>query len=298
MTRSIKILDGKTITHRYVRADDLPDEVPVADIASGALLDYLPVPGKDLGSDYPTPGSVTIAVTSAGRPTIQAAKSWLNLQYVHRADDLIKWVIVPNGPYMDQGRNRTAWQSLALYDTEWVMTLDDDIEFSPQDLTDIIDWATRHGRHVVGGIYASPHDGINYAVAYRHDDDNLAPDGQPDGYIDLTVAEIDAMDPDDPTTCTVAAVGTGFLLVHRAVLELMRFVYAPPQPWYAELTVPMPDPRDEMEELLGTHLGEDLTFCRRLWAIGVPVHVHPAIRFVHYKTLGIQIPDHPSRRVE
>jgi hypothetical protein len=293
MTRSLKLLDGAAITHRYIQPDDMPDEVSMTDVAAGALLDLLPIPGK-MTDATPAPGSVTMCVTSAGRPTVQSAKSWLTYQLALPADP---WVIIPNGPYMDQGRNRTTFAALASTQTEWLLSIDDDVEFTPYDVADLIAWATSHNIHVAGGIYPSPHDGKNFAVAYRHDPTSLGPDGLPDGYIDLTVEEIDAMDPNDPATCTVAAVGPGFLLVHRAVYELMRFVYAPPQPWFAELTVPMPDPRDEMEATIGTHLGEDLTFCRRLWAIGIPVHVHPAIRLVHYKTLGVAIPPHPSRRV-
>src|SRR5690606_12521672 len=103
--------------------------------------------------------------------------------------------------------------------------------------------------------------GRNFAIAYRHDTDTN------DSYIDLTIDEIDAMDPANPATCQVAAVGTGFLLIHRSVLEMMRWFYAAPQPWFAELTVPMRDASTSRDRILGTHLGEDLTFCRRLWAL-------------------------------
>ena len=286
-----RLLDGAAIEHAFIFPEDLPDpeSTTVEQIADGALLPYLPAPGQR------DPSDVTLCITSAGAPMVEHMASCLNLERAAADRHDIEWTIVPNGPYMDQGRNKTVFNALAYKNTEWVMTLDDDVAFRPADIYDLIDWAIEHRLHAVGGIYASPRDGQNFAVAYRHDLDSLGIDGKPDGYIDLTVDEIDAMDPDDPTTCQVAAVGTGFLLIHRSVLELMRFIYNPPQPWFAELTVPMPDPRDEMDANLGTHMGEDLTFCRRLWAIGVPVHVAPHIRLTHFKKVGITIPPHPSR---
>lgn len=287
MTRSLRLLDGKTITHSFIQSDDLPEQVTPEQIESGLIHALLPSPGQR------DPSTVTICITSGGRPVTEFLSSCIALEHSAREFDDIGWTVVPNGPYMDQGRNKTIFRALASTDSEWLMTLDDDLGFTPADVRALVKYAIDHGLHVVGGIYGSPHNGRTYAVAYRHDDTNLAPDGKPDGYIDLTIDEIDAMDPDDPSTCQVAAVGTGFLLIHRSVLEMMRYIYAPPQPWFAELTVPMPDPRDEYEETIGTHLGEDLTFCRRLWAIGIPVHVAPHIRLVHYKTLGITLPPHP-----
>lgn len=288
MTRSLKLLEGRNISHRFVTGDDLPEQLTAEQIQAGALLPFLPAPGQDAES------TVTVCLTSGGRPVVEFLVSCLNVERT-RGPRRVEWVVIPNGPYMDQGRNRTAYTAMVAHDSEWLLTLDDDLQFTPDHIENLIQWAVEHRIHVAGGVYGSPHDGKTYAVAYRHDTnpDNLAPDGQPDGYIDLTVDEIDAMDPDDPSTCQVAAVGTGFLLVHRSVMEVMRFIYAPPQPWFAELTVPMPDPRDEMSETIGTHLGEDLTFCRRLWSIGIPVHLAPHIRLTHYKTLGITLPPHP-----
>lgn len=268
------------IERRFIHGDDLPDTIPVEQIAG-----FLPAPGQD------DPPSVAIHYVSAGQPMFENVQSLLGLSTDKRLRAHV--IGVTSGPYMDQGRNRATFNCLSLTADEWMLCLDDDVA-KPASMADdilaLVDFAVRHRAHVVGGCYASPHDGRNFVVAYRHPD---GPDGAVDldSYRDLTVEEVDAMNPDDPTSCHIAAVGTGFLLVHRSILELMMHVYSAPQPWFAELTV---NDAGDTNSGLGTHLGEDLTFCRRLWAMGIPVHLHPVVRLTHFKKVGITLPPHPS----
>lgn len=266
---------------RFVTADTLPDELDTS--LTTALL---PAPGQD------SPPTVGIHYVTAGQPEYENVQSLLMLATSH--DLRMQFVGVPNGPYMDQGRNRATFNFLSLTDCEWMLCLDDDVADGamPARILDLIDFGVRHRAHVIGGCYASPRDGTNYVVAYHHpprpdDADSL----DLNSYIDLTVAQVDAMSPDDPESCRVAAIGTGFLLIHRSVLELMTYVYPPPQPWFAQINATS----GLDDDALGTHLGEDLTFCRRLIGMGVPVHLHPAVRLTHFKKLGITLPPHPSR---
>lgn len=273
------LMSDVDVRRRFIHFDDLPETLDT-DLTTGLL----PAPGQD---DPPT---VAIHYVTAGQPQYENVQSLLALAADRRIS--MQFVGVPNGPYMDQGRNRATFNTLALTDCEWMLCLDDDVANPAtfaDDILALVDFGVRHRAHVIGGCYASPRDGVNYIVAYRHPD---TPDG-PDlnSYIDLTVPQVDAMDPDDPASCQVAAIGTGFLLVHRAVLELMPYVYPTPQPWFAQVTAAS----GLEDDALGTHLGEDLTFCRRLIAMGVPVHLHPAVRLIHFKKLGITLPPHPSR---
>lgn len=228
---------------------------------------------------------LTICIVSSGSPALEAAKSWMQLA----KHENVRWVVMPNGPYMDAGRNRAYFEGLSQTESEWFLTLDDDLEFDPDDLYNLIEWCEFHSLHVAGGMYVSPRETGDYTVAYRHDETG-------DNYIDLSIDEVDAMDPLHPHTCHVAAIGTGFLLVHRSVLERMTFFYNSPQPWFAELTVQTPHPDNPRDLTLGTHLGEDLTFCRRLWALDIPVHIAPHIRLTHYKRVGFRPPSHPHTR--
>jgi hypothetical protein len=184
---------------------------------------------------------------------------------------------------MDMGRNEL---TIEFYRNpglgEWLVFVDDDVAgWGYADLLDL----TQHGHHIVGGAYSSPHDGKQFIVAY---DWGPGIHG-PMTLVDLTVDDLDAM-PDRPTP--VAAIGTGFLAIHRSVIEAFPHYYDPPQPWFAELTLLPPDIADVTA---GIHLGEDMTFCLRANALGVPVHIHPGVRLIHYKKLGITLPPHPDR---
>lgn len=284
MTRhSHMLMSDVNARRRFITIDDLPDGGLDTSLTTGLL----PAPGQD---DPPT---VAIHYVTAGQPEYENVQSLLALSMDRRIR--MQFVGVPNGPYMDQGRNRATFNSLALTDCEWMLCLDDDVA-NPASMADdilaLVDFGVRHRAHVIGGCYASPRDGVNYIVAYEHPPHPDDPDRLDlNSYVDLSVEQVDAMDPDDPTSCSVAAIGTGFLLVHRSVLELMTYVYAPPQPWFAQINAAS----GVEDDTLGTHLGEDLTFCRRVIAMGVPVHLHPAVRLIHFKKLGITLPPHPSR---
>jgi GT2 family glycosyltransferase len=71
----------------------------------------------------------------------------------------------------------------------------------------------------------------------------------------------------------VTATGAAALLIHRAALEAVaKHAGDVAAPWFRESPV-------------GRALvGEDLTFCLRLGAAGIPVHVHTGARAGHMKT--------------
>jgi len=227
---------------------------------------------------------VALMCVSHGQLQLETVKSLLVTQTSPLVESAI--VLMPNGPYMDQGRNRAVEQfyinpDLALYD--WLLFIDSDVEFTPQDVVAVT--STPHA--IVGGAYTSYHNGQQFVVAY-----NFGPGIHgPNTLLDLTVPELDAM---PPTPTPIDAIGTGFLAIHRTAINRFTEFYESPQPWFAELTV-APDPSDESSShLTGIHLGEDLTFCLRANAINIPVHIHPLVRLHHFKTIGIVMQPHPS----
>jgi hypothetical protein len=79
--------------------------------------------------------------------------------------------------------------------------------------------------------------------------------------------------PDDQLV-RVSATGTGFLLIHRTVLEKVRDTSKDiAAPWFREM--PVGEPLSLM--------GEDMTFCLRAGAAGIPVHVHTGVQVGHMK---------------
>lgn len=70
----------------------------------------------------------------------------------------------------------------------------------------------------------------------------------------------------------VSATGAAFLLIHRDVLGK---VFAEYGTWFDRL------------QLGGDLLGEDLSFCRRLNELDIPIHVHTGVRTSHYKPVWV-----------
>jgi hypothetical protein len=244
--------------------------------------------------EFHNPGMphVVIGIVTAGVIQVETVKSLLAL---NAASDRINATIVllPNGPYMDAGRNRMMAQwftNPALATAERMIFVDSDVVFTVDDVCAIA--YSEH--HIIGGAYASPHNGKNFVVAYRYDrpDDEPGTGGITDILRDLEVDELDAMSGPSP----VDAIGTGFLGISRAAAIRFTHYYESPEPWFAELSVNRPNTDEAVEAITGVHLGEDITFCLRAWAIGIPVHIDPTVRLIHFKTLGVQMPPHPSQR--
>jgi len=90
----------------------------------------------------------------------------------------------------------------------------------------------------------------------------------------------------------IDAAGAGFLLIHRDLITNMpnffQFTYLderadPP----ATVTVPSPSPWFDEVTYRGATLGEDMTFCMRVRALGGDVTVHPNVQLVHHKMCAI-----------
>src|SRR5262249_53581093 len=74
----------------------------------------------------------------------------------------------------------------------------------------------------------------------------------------------------------VSATGAACLLIHRdALLAVEKHAGDVAAPWFRETAL-----RDAPLALMG----EDLTFCLRCAAAGIPVHVHTGVRVGHMKT--------------
>lgn len=88
----------------------------------------------------------------------------------------------------------------------------------------------------------------------------------------------------------VDCAGAGFLLIHRDIftnfLNFFTFTYLDDT---TNQTVTVPSPSPWFDEVLyrGATLGEDVTFCMRVRALGGDITVHPGIHVTHHKTMAI-----------
>ncbi len=189
------------------------------------------------------------------------------------------------GPYLDDERNRCVEWFLNHTTSDRLLFIDSDTGFKPEDAFNLIALAEDRDLWLVGGVYMNawssfPGDdaGQNTGpVAYRWEQN--FPEA-PDLFAKIPWKEVDAH-PDE--VMEVDAIGTGFLSIHRNLLNKVGTRYGRPTPWFAEVN------------LHGVHLGEDMTFCQRAALEGHPPMLATRILVDHYKTCMIRpIPTEPT----
>ena len=73
----------------------------------------------------------------------------------------------------------------------------------------------------------------------------------------------------------VAATGSAFVLIHRSAFERVAEQYG--RSWYSPV----------FNESANMWISEDLSFCTRLGALDIPVHVHTGVKTTHLKPLWL-----------
>lgn len=166
-----------------------------------------------------------------------------------------------SGPFMAHARNELARLFLAS-EAEWLFTVDADMVFTRQTIPALLSWAHRETRPVVAALcYTLTPDGRRTAVAYRADKDDQG----------LIFASLSADDLPADDLVKVDGTGPACMLIHRDVFERLDAAAEAPGLWYAEQVID------------GRCFGEDLSFCLRLRAAGIPVHICTAVQVGHIK---------------
>lgn len=164
-----------------------------------------------------------------------------------------------SGPRIAAARNDVVRHFLG-FRSDWLLMIDSDMVFTPEDVYDLVETADAELRPIVGGLcFGGGKSGMMFPTLYR-----LVDEENP-------VQIIKDYPPD--RLCEVDATGAAFLLVHRSVLEKMHQTYGEPIPWFAEGTL-----------YKGYQFGEDWAFCMRAKQLGYPIYVHTGIRIGHMKS--------------
>ena len=79
-------------------------------------------------------------------------------------------------------------------------------------------------------------------------------------------------------------IGSACVLIHRSVFEKVKAKYG--EHWYDRATNPS----------TGDLISEDLSFCARLMALEIPVHVHTGVPTTHQKTIWLSEEDYWQQR--
>lgn len=189
--------------------------------------------------------------------------------------------IVPRGKEMRQLSSRTSIASsrnkmaAGMLDTdcEWLFFIDVDMGFGPDTVERLIKSADPQLRPVMGGLC--------FAMKRTRTADFWAERVriQPTVYEYLELSDEVGFRPigdySRDQVIQVAGTGAACLLIHRSALEAVRDRYG--NDWFSPLTHPTGDkgkPRT---------FSEDLSFCVRLAACGIPVHVDTSVKTTHDK---------------
>jgi GT2 family glycosyltransferase len=170
-----------------------------------------------------------------------------------------------SGPNISTARNKLVDDFLTRQRAPWLLMVDTDMVFAPDALTRLVKAASKQHAPITGALCYSQNDGAAdpYPVMYEL----VQEPGKPMAFARP------ASWPED-SLVRVSATGAAFLLLHREALEAVRDGKDPAAPWFRETAIP------------GAPLalmGEDMTFCLRAAAAGIPVHVHTGVQVGHIK---------------
>jgi GT2 family glycosyltransferase len=163
-----------------------------------------------------------------------------------------------SGANITNARNEIATAFLDRHDADWLWFVDTDMTFEPDVLDRLVDAAHPQDRPILGALCFSLQDGYRAAPTLY----TIRPDGK---------AGRTFYYPKD--TLVRSMTGTGCLLIHRTALETIR----------ASGRFPTAYPFFQECAFGDLPVGEDLTFCIRAEAIGIPVHVDTSIKCGHEK---------------
>lgn len=190
--------------------------------------------------------------------------------------------IVPNGRELRQfcasggiaaGRNNITQKFLDTTECEWLWFIDSDMGFGPTTVDDLIESADPAEAPVVGGLcFSLKQEGHGPFHSVVCDEFPTIYDwcetDKRVGFVARLNYERDAM-----VSCD--ATGGACLLIHRSALERLRERFG--DHWFTQV----PHPKAEHEQL-----SEDLSFCLRLAACGLPLWINTAVKTVHHKGQG------------
>jgi hypothetical protein len=219
---------------------------------------------------------VVIAFPHSGSISTELALSFIDIarERKHRIDSIIG---VGNISLLTRSRNLIVKHFLDDTKAQWLLMVDSDEELSLPVFDLLCATANETERPFVAGlVFAAFYEGTQLRpvpVIYRNTEDRGL---QPwDDYPHDQVVEIDAS-------------GTGCIMIHRSVLVKMRETALPNQGtewcWFQDGAI------------AGRWFSEDLLFCRRVAALGFPMHAHTGAILPHKKTFWLDQSHHNDWR--
>lgn len=181
-----------------------------------------------------------------------------------------------------ESRNKAVQHFLEDKPADWLFWIDTDMGFDPTTVDRLLDAADPAERPMVGGLCFSMRetepDGMGgWRTAPTPTVFDWAKVGEQTGF-----AVRWDYPPNTLTQCT--GTGSACLLIHRSVFEQVRDKYGPI--WYDRV------PNTSTGQLIS----EDLSFCLRTGALGIPLFVHTGVRTTHLKPSWVAEEDYWRQR--
>lgn len=173
------------------------------------------------------------------------------------------YIAVRSGPRIAHARNDIVATFLEKTDCQWLLMIDSDVVFTPQDVENMFQAADPEERPIVTGVYygGGPQSQI-YPVIYK-----FVKQEEPDDPFVVPIVEYP-----ENAVCKIDSAGAGFLLMHRDALQKIGDHFGKPYPWFAEGTV-----------YNGAEFGEDFAFFIRARDRGYDLWCHTGVQLGHVK---------------
>lgn len=184
---------------------------------------------------------------------------------------------------ISSGRNSAVRKFLAT-DADWLVFIDSDMGFDPWAVDQLVDVADPDERPIVGGLCFALWRGPEGEAGSRRT--AMKPTVYRYFETDRTCGVYPVHDYPRDSLVRCDATGSAFIAIHRGVFERMAAEQShhPLRPWY--------DETPHLDKIFS----EDLTFCLRAGQLGIPTHVHTAIKTSHYKQSYLVEAGHDPRR--
>ena len=234
-------------------------------------------------SEHPGRRSVFLATPAfGGLASILFFKSLLDLQPACAARGVGLHIELTGGDALiTRARSVMATHFLEETDHTHLMFVDADIGFRPEQLFRLLDT----GKDLVGGVYPLKRvlwDKVPAAVRSGLKDIQAASLGY---VVSFLPAADQSVELDDDGFGRVASVGTGFMLISRAVLQRLKAAHPELRCRVSDTTGPARDATLFFDTMIdpdtGEHLSEDYAFCRRWRGVGGEVFADFKSRLTH-----------------
>lgn len=181
-----------------------------------------------------------------------------------------------------EARNQAVRDFLKENQAEWLFWVDTDMAFTPDTIDSLLAVADVDERPIMGALcFANrehKHDGAGgWRCVVTPTIFDWAHVEEQQGF---------AVRWDYPRNTVVKCAGTGSacILIHRSVFERVRDEFG--EVWYNRVSNPT----------TGQLVSEDLAFCIRAGALGIPVHVHTGVATTHLKPIWVAEEDYWRQR--